>query len=283
MRVDHVEFIGKSPPMPHIILVTIAHDLYCQWNVQLKQLQRLLPTSPVSITTHHGSVEALFETTPPPHLQQPRRTAVVCPANSLLYMGGGFDRGVLEALKPAGQLYKELERYVQGQGNYRFRGYIPVHTVETVETAAARNDRRAYTQWNVDSLILAPLMVVPEPIDVSRAKSVIVDSMWNVLVHCQDQWDVVVVPGIGGGYGGIDHATIARLQVATLAIYYLDVLPLQRALLMLFLLGKDYRKYGGVDTEEMDTYVTDHGRHVDPAADRSLADILNCVSLDPLH
>lgn len=269
--------------MSHVVFVTIAHDLYCQWNLQLKHLQKLLPTFSVPITTHYGSVEQLFESAPPPLPNQPRRAAVVCPANSLLYMGGGFDRGVLEALKTASQLYKELELYIKRQGNSRSRGYIPVRTVETVAMAAMANNRRAYSHWHVDSLVLVPLMVVPEPIDATGAKSVIVDSMWNVLVHCRDQWDVVVIPGIGGGYGGIDHETIARLQLATLAIYHLEVLPLQRALLMLFLLGKDYRKFGGTDAEEMDRYVTDYGRHVDTAANRSLADVLKCVNLDPIH
>lgn len=259
----------------HFVFVTTSHDLYQHWKATFAQLSSKVALN-LNLTFHHGSVEELFENDP---VNNPHRTAIVCPANLLLFMGGGFDLGVLTSLTEPMTTYKFLEGYVKSQCKRRFHGFVPRSTVETIELERVRNHRRAYSHWNVNALLLVPLMIVPESIPPNQARQLLIDCMWNVIVHCTDRWDTVVMPGIGGGYGNIDDQLIAHMQLALLYIYELDVLPTTRGLYMLFLLGKDYRKFGGDDAEMLGQLVTDYG-HRCIGKPQDLLLVLECVRQD---
>lgn len=231
--------------MPRIVLVSSSASLHQRW---IRHAGRMS-----EVRIYHGLVETLFEQDPPPDVST---CAIVCPANSLLFMGGGFDLGVLNSLTGEGYSRRYIERYIQTKCTNTFKGYIPVTAVETVELTPVRTLRSAYTKWKVGALLMVPLMVVPEQI--ANGRELVFNWMWNTLVNCH-RWDTVVVPGVGGGYGGIDLDVIAEMQLAAVHVYHLEIPTINRGLLILFLLGKDFRKFGGDDAEYMATMVTDHG------------------------
>lgn len=116
-------------------------------------------------------------------------TAIVSPANSLGYMGGGFDKAILSELT-GDQFpnfnYKLLERAIQANAAPH-RGYIVPSTVHVVNLAevyrTAGMDFRSTlaATKNITTLLQVPTMVVPE----ATTPQVIFDSMWNVLVEAE--------------------------------------------------------------------------------------------------
>lgn len=214
-------------------------------------------------------------------------SAIVSPANSLSYMGGGFDKAILDELTGhANSHYKTLEAAIQQKALYHHNGYIVPGSVHIVDLAmayrAANIDFHTTVAWQkrITTLIQAPTMVVPEPI----SRQAVFDCMWSVLVESRGVADTIILPALGAGYGGVDAHLVGQLMAGALGIFHMDLPPLARSVAILLFTGKDYRKLGlASDIAELEQYLTDKGRLVTfdssewPMAWDSLIDCLKNV------
>lgn len=223
-------------------------------------------------------------------------TYVVTPSNSLLYMGGGFDRSLLQLLLigTGHSDYKVLEKLIQRQALVHHNGYVAPNTVHPV---SLRNNRdithlltnsMAVANWNVTELVQIPSMVVPSKIDQLET---VFDFMWRLVTHLmmtvsssQQEHLNVVIPGIGTGYGNLDSANVARIMMYAVAIFYMDLdhlghnQHLTRLLLVLFLLRKNYQLFENeYDLLELEALMSDKGKYYDFGSDSS--DVLDWEDL----
>lgn len=182
-----------------------------------------------------------------------RPLAVVTPANSCGYMGGGFDRLILLFLAESSpdDLVRLLEQKLQQAAAGSLGGYLPVSTATVVDLGAIG------TSFGFDYLVLTPSMVVPEPLSPELAKQQIFDCVWNSLLAAKNaptKVETVIVPAFGTSWGQVDSRVSAS---ATVAAAYLSQWPtpdvsgltrhqcnLVRASLALKYLDKDVRKFG---------------------------------------
>lgn len=190
-------------------------------------------------------------------------TAIVSPANSLSYMGGGFDRAVLDTLTGENTHYKILEAAIQQKALARHNGYIVPATVHKIDLAhayrTANIDYHTTVAWRkrITTLIQVPTMVVPEQI----SKETVFDCMWNVLVECGQTANTVVLPAIGAGYGGVDPYVVGQVMAGAVGLFHMEMAPLARSAAILLFTGRDYRRFGlPSDISELEKYMTEEGR-----------------------
>lgn len=190
-------------------------------------------------------------------------SAIVSPANSLGYMGGGFDKAILSELT-GDQFpnfnYKLLERAIQANAAPH-RGYIVPSTVHVVNLADVyRNAGMDFHSTlaatkNITTLLQVPTMVVPE----ATTPQVVFDCMWNVLVEAErveDELHTVILPALGGGYGGVEPAVVGHIMAGAIGVFTMDVPPLARSLAVLLFTRKDHRKLGlPHDVGELESYM----------------------------
>lgn len=122
-------------------------------------------------------------------------TSVVTPTNALSYMGGGFDKYLLQALLLSKDNtstnsiinYKYLETIIQNQQMTRYHGYlIPNHIykfnlLKDLPQTEEYNYQNtlAYQNLNIVELIQIPTMIVPEQISHSH----IFEAIWSLFTH----------------------------------------------------------------------------------------------------
>ncbi|SGZ55884.1 CIC11C00000000582 [Sungouiella intermedia] len=197
-------------------------------------------------------------------------SAIVSPANSLAYMGGGFDKAIL--LELTGDRfpnfnYKTLERCIQRNAHHH-RGYIVPATVHDVDLPKVYGEAQmdfastlAYTK-NITTLLQVPTMVVPE----KTTSQVVFDTMWSVLVESGRKTDKVrtlILPALGAGYGGVEPEVVGQIMAGAIALFNMDIPPLARSLAILLFTRKDHRKLGlPEDIAELEYYM-DRDKYMD--------------------
>lgn len=237
-----------------IVLVNTSSTITGRLHLHFNQLLELIDTSGVpTLQLYNDSIEQFMYSK-----TDSLCSAVATPANSLSYMGGGFDKYLLEALSmTAGSShhlnYKLLERPIQNETLRAYSGYIPTKTSILVDLpqvfrAVPSFDYRsslAYTNHAISKLIFCPTMVIPQRI--SSDNNFIFDCIWNILLTVQNHnriappIETLILPAFGTGYGGLDIDQTARLIVAAIVIFHLNIdPPIRKSLLVLFLLKKDY-------------------------------------------
>lgn len=244
------------------IIVSTNKAVASSLEIALAAVSPWLPNL-VGASVVHGSLAHLLGSRP-----VVGSVAIVSPANSLSYMGGGFDRAILETLTGSANFnYKLLEAAIQRKALDYHNGYIvpgSVHKVDLESAYRAANINFHSTvawQKRVTTLIQAPTMVVPEPISGQN----VFDTMWSVLVESRGVADVVILPAFGNGYGKVDPDVVARVMAGALGIFHLEVPPLARGVAILLFTGKNYRNLGlPGDVAELEHYLTREGRQVDP-------------------
>ena len=172
-----------------------------------------------------------------------RPSAVVTPANSLGYMGGGFDRLILECINN-----KNLEQKIQELLAESHRGYLPISSAKIVDLA------HLVLGPLFDFLISAPSMTVPEPIAPNPAKQLIFDTIWNVLVAAKNAprtISTLIIPAFGTNWGQVHPHVSAASTLAATAIFHWPLNDmasrqsgLLRSSLALMYLEKDITKFG---------------------------------------
>lgn len=176
-------------------------------------------------------------------LLQAGPVAVASASNSLCFMGGGFDRAILESRDDD---YKSLERIVQAQALERYHGYMPRSTTMAMELDAHVK------------LIVCPTMVVPE----RTTPETVFDCMWNVLVEAEkERVEHLVLPAFGAGYGGIDADVVARIMAGAIALFHMPVpSPLARLVAVLLFLRKSIEAFEiEEDIAQLKAYVSGYG------------------------
>lgn len=211
--------------------------------------RRRLP--PLLCTVFEGTLNALVHA---PALAAGPCT-VCSPGNLVAFMHGGFDKYLIEELGPPAQTSRLVQRDILS----RHHGYVAPTVcvnVDLVRVLGADYRQLAiHRNLGVTQLLFCPTMVVPEAIEARVA----FDSVWNIL--STNTLPNLIIPGFGTGYGTIDRDEAARDIVAAICLYTLPALPLQRSMMILLHLKKDYFKfeYDG-DIEELESVLSDVGR-----------------------
>ncbi|CAX44651.1 conserved hypothetical protein [Candida dubliniensis CD36] len=204
------------------------------------------------------------------------KTSIVTPANSLNYMGGGFDLHLLNAiLLGTNQTFKHLENIIQNYQLQRFQGYLVPNQIYKINlTDLSEFDYTSsivYKNWNLTEIIEIPTMVVPEKI---HSISHLFDSIWNLMSNINfEKGNILVLPGIGTGYGNLNEYESTKIMLFAIFLYNLSFTieekpsrldQLKKSLLILFFFNKDYRKLENHnDIEELETYViSDYGQNL---------------------
>lgn len=215
-----------------------------------------LHTGAVALEVFHGTLAAFVGAYRPAGA-----SAIVAPANSVSFMGGGFDRALLEALGAPGLDHTRVEAAVQARALARHHGYLPratVHRVDLAEVFAAAGVRFETTSAHareIRTLLQVPTMVVPEP----TSGECVFDCVWNAL-NAADT-DTVILPGFGAGYGGLAPEAVARVMVGAVALFHARLPPLAQAAAVLVFLQKDYRRLGlARDVRAVGAHMSEHGR-----------------------
>lgn len=210
-----------------------------------------------SVSVIHTDLRSFLKSYPSGH-----PTAIVSPANSLAYMGGGFDKAILSELTGdnfPNFNYKTLEKCIQANAA-RHHGYIVPSTVHVVDLAklykTARMDFSSTlaSAKNITTLLQVPTMVVPD----TTTPQVVFDSMWNVMVEAESDSSLrtVILPALGGGYGGVEAAVIGRVMAGAIGLITMDVPPLARSVAVLLFTRKDHRKLElPDDIAELESYM----------------------------
>ena len=217
---------------------------------------------PVQAHAFHGSLNTFLKS-----YNLPGASALVSPANSLSYMGGGFDRAILEVLAGPGRDYKTMEKAIQAHTARQYRGYLPcgtVHKIDLVDVCGAKSDLVAQdahattsSASQITTLLQAPTMVAPGP----TSGQYVFDCIWNVLVAAEGE-ENVILPVFGAGYGGLDALVVARIMAGALGLFYAPLLPLERAAAVLIFLQKDYHQFGlALDIGEIEAHLSDEGKN----------------------
>jgi hypothetical protein len=220
------------------------------------------------------------------------KSAVMTPTNSLSYMGGGFDRYLVEALLKL--RYHDFKTQLQTYCLNKFQGYTPVNTVNSVNLLEALDDysrSQAYKSWNLTDLICIPSMVVPEAASSTQGPTNIFDTIWNLLLHIENELvdtENVIIPGIGTGYGNLDTNTATYSMLMATFIFNLQLSTkdprlrqLKKSLLILFLFNKNYKDLINIDDlQELEKDIlTEYGagKTLRPGEMMDIDDILKCI------
>lgn len=248
-----------------------------------KCVDAVIPSLPasVAVTVAHGPLDHFLHS-----YLSPGTSAIVSPANSLSYMGGGFDRAVLDVLTGANYHYKLLESAIQDMAWRRHNGYIVPATVHRVDLAQAFS--RASIEYGssvagdkrITTLVQVPTMAVPE----QTSPQTVFDSMWNVLVETQGMSvDTVILPAFGAGYGGIGIELASHLMATAIGLFYVELPPLARSAGVLLFTGKDYRKFElPSDLADVEQHLSEKGRLVAGKTQWALWDELMSFLKPPL-
>lgn len=219
-------------------------------------------TSPsIRVEIFHGTVASFFAAYAPEGA-----ATVVSPANSVSFMGGGYDRALLQALAPALD-YRTAEAAVQARALARHHGYVPPGAVHRVELEAAFGaagvafETTAAHRKNITTLLQAPTMVVPE----HTSGQCVFDCVWNVLGAADT--GTVILPAFGAGYGGVAAETVARVMAGAVALWHAPLEGLAQAAAVLVFLQKDHRRLENAqDVAAVERYLSRHGRARDCSA-----------------
>lgn len=159
-------------------------------------------------------------------LQPCEKVAIVSPGNSFGFLGGGFDLAICEQLGGA-----PFEAWFRAQlpGLYQ-----PVGSCNVVDLT-----KGPYAHRNVRYIVHVPTVVTPM-MDVCEGSRLAFDGMWNVLERCPRDVDVVVVPGLATGYGGVPVEVSCKSMAFALIVHQLDVSEELRILLVMYYLGCGY-------------------------------------------
>ncbi|KAG7661284.1 uncharacterized protein J8A68_005176 [[Candida] subhashii] len=220
------------------------------------------------------SIETMFA-----DVQFKGRTSIVTPTNSLCYMGGGFDRYLLQGLLLGTNItnYKYLENIIQDQQLRKHHGYLTPNSIHKIELESLfENDKEykyqdtlAYKNWNLVEIIQLPTMVVPEPI---HQVTNVFDSLWNLLHEIDkshDRLTNLIIPGIGTGFGHLDEYESTKLMIFTFFIYNLQLTKndrlnqLKKSALILFFFNKDYKLFknqSDINELENNQIITNYGK-----------------------
>lgn len=249
----------------NFVFISTNKRLCDRWNFHNQKLAELIPCNH-SFEVYNLSIDSFVRHT------SIDNTAFVSPTNSLGYMGGGYDKALLNCFT---QDYKLLESKIQALLLNKNNGYTPLTSVNVIDVPdhddahdpSESSSESSSASLSCPKLILIPSMVIPERI---ASPHVIFDSVWNLLLHLSSNPQHItniVLPGIGGGYGHVDPDTIARLMIGAIYIYSLEsemnrLSQLKKSILILFWLGKDYRKFENTyDINELETHiVSDFGK-----------------------
>lgn len=241
----------------NLILLDTNPYLYKYWSVHYSQLLSILkiyglsPLNDLKLHFKNCSIESLVISKPEQNLGN-KSTAIVTPTNSLSYMGGGFDKYLLQSLLlPSTISYKQIEPLIQHYSLNKFNGYLPVNLTNIIELLTVFGDvhdyeqSHAYKNWNITTVIQVPSMIVPEAVG---SKTNIFDSIFNVmLATAQQPIGNLIIPGIGTGYGQLDPEEIAKIMIFSIVLFNLNLgtdrfSHLKKSCLILFFFNKDYRK-----------------------------------------
>lgn len=279
----------------NLIFVDTNPTVYQQWQAHYQNILRSLDNfSERNEYVHYfykGSINQL--------LKQKKvhsgRTAVMTPTNSLSYMGGGFDKFLLEALLE--DRYRDIKTQLQTYCLKRFNGYTPVNTVNHVNLLEAIENYAeypAYKTWTLSDMVCIPSMVVPEAVTPTQGPTNIFDTIWNLLLHLEVELpgtQTIIMPGIGTGYGNLDTSTATYCMLVATFLFNLD-LPavnlrlsqLKKSLMILFLFNKDYKSLmNSDDLQELEKHIlTEYGasKVLKPGEIMSIGEIIRCIQTE---
>ncbi|KAK6204913.1 uncharacterized protein RJT21DRAFT_117391 [Scheffersomyces amazonensis] len=277
----------------HIILLDINTNIYKYWNISHKQLTNIISKYgltnhyPYQLTMECSTIAKLISTANHPNYDESGNTAVVSPTNSLSYMGGGYDKFLLQALmlptSTNGLDYKPLESKIQEHSLNKFSGYLSVGTIHNINLSDTLDvnkfkNKLAYQNWKVTNLIQIPSMMVPESLNHSSQhiqKLIgVFDCVWNLLILLHESHNShianVIIPGIGSGYGELSEQEIGKIMIFAILLYNLNLghgdrlLHLKKSCMILFFFRKNYRKLSNVyDLEELERdVITEYGKKI---------------------
>ena len=178
-------------------------------------------------------------------------TSAVSPGNSLGYMGGGYDKYLLQSMLLGTNVsdYKVIEQLIQDAKLQQSNGYlIPNHIYRTnllqLPIYKGYNYRESliYKNLGVDEIIQIPTMMVPEKIHSVRH---LFDSIWSLLSHIQEEHSMdekminsgrsngnsaaelrqvrnIIIPGIGTGYGHLNEFELTKIMIFAMFVFHLD-------------------------------------------------------------
>ncbi|CCG22540.1 hypothetical protein CORT_0B08350 [Candida orthopsilosis Co 90-125] len=235
--------------------------------------------------------------------------STVSPGNSLSYMGGGFDKYLLQSMLLGTTVtdYKVIEHLIQDAKLRQSNGYlIPNHIYRTnllqlpIYKGYNYRDSLIYKNLGVDELIQIPTMIVPEKIHSVRH---LFDSIWSLLSHIQE-YDVLggkedpkrdgeirqiqnlIIPGIGTGYGHLNEFESTKIMIFAMFVFHLDLKTntrlnqLKKSMLILFFFNKDYRLFQNeTDLQELENLISDYGKSVElkPDTIMDLDEVFKCI------
>lgn len=188
--------------------------------------------------------------------------AIVTPANSFSFMGGGFDKAVLSGISSSPHKEREVELAIQNNTLLLHHGFLTPGQAHTVNLADIphTNDSLAVKQ-GVTSLIQVPTMEIPEVILFDR----VFYSTWAALgALTATDVEAAIFPGFGAGFGGVPPGTCARLMVGAIALWYMPApSPLARSAAVLLYLRRKYVKLGKAsDIVALEAYYTPFGKEL---------------------
>ncbi|RCK60393.1 hypothetical protein Cantr_08289 [Candida viswanathii] len=199
-------------------------------------------------------------------------TSIITPANSLSYMGGGFDLYLLSAmLLGTNLIYKDLESIIQNYQLLKYQGYLVTNQTYKINLLDLPDfdykSTLVYQNWNLLELIMIPTMIIPEKIN---SISHLFDSMWNLMNSVDaGSVDTLIVPGLGTGSGNLNEYESTKIMLFAIFLFNLSfgkeptrLTQLKKSLLILFFFNKDYRKLRNpADIEELEVNViSEYGR-----------------------
>lgn len=238
------------------------------------------------------------------------KTSIVTPANSLNYMGGGFDLHLLNAiLLGTNHTFKQLENIIQNHQLQKFQGYLVPNQIYKINlpdlTGFEYKSSLAYQNWNLIEIIEIPTMVVPEKI---HSISHLFDCIWNLMNNIDftkeeeekeeekeeeegEEENILVLPGIGTGYGNLNEYESTKIMLFAIFLYNLSFRgkttpttrldQLKKSLLILFFFNKDYRKLENLnDIEELETNViSEYGKNLNLVNETvmELEEVFKCI------
>ena len=238
------------------------------------------------------------------------KTSIVTPANSLNYMGGGFDLHLLNAiLLGTNHTFKQLENIIQNHQLQKFQGYLVPNQTYKINlpdlTGFEYKSSLIYQNWNLIEIIEIPTMVVPEKI---HSISHLFDCIWNLMINIDftkeeeekeeekeeeegEEENILVLPGIGTGYGNLNEYESTKIMLFAIFLYNLSLRgkttpttrldQLKKSLLILFFFNKDYRKLENLnDIEELETNViSEYGKNLNLVNETvmELEEVFKCI------
>ncbi|KAL6453657.1 HTA2 Histone H2A.2 [Candida maltosa Xu316] len=219
------------------------------------------------------------------------KTSIVTPANSLSYMGGGFDLYLLKAiLLGTPYTYKHLENIIQNYQLQKYQGYLVTNQIYKINLLELPEfDYKStlpYINWNLTEIIEIPTMIVPEKI---HSISHLFDSIWNLMSNIDPQTiNTLVIPGIGTGYGGLNEYESTKIMLFAVFLFNISFSgqptrfdQLRKSMMILFFFNKDYKKLRNPsDIEELESNViSDYGKKFQfkEGTVMELEDVFKCI------